>query len=29
LSPYDAIPEIPNIKLTVQQMKSDPLELFD
>jgi hypothetical protein len=28
LSPYDAIPEVPTIKLTVAQMNGDPLELF-
>jgi hypothetical protein len=27
-SPYEAIPEVPNIRLTVEQMKSDPLGLI-
>lgn len=24
-SPYESIPEVPNVKLTVQQMNSDPV----
>jgi hypothetical protein len=28
LSPYEVIPEVPQITLTTAQMLSDPLELF-
>lgn len=27
-SPYQAIPEVPNIKLTIEQMNSDPLTII-